>query len=147
MRRCCSWAELSSEGRTRNSLGPNSCSRMDEVPCLLPCNAAVVEEPLFSTDELNLSRKFVVPVATTEKRIKFDQVEVKEKVREEESGEVPGRVLLGAGQRSLRERGRTKGKGRGKERSHKGKGKADEEETEKGLAQGEMILDLDTPLR
>lgn len=106
-----------------------------------------LKNPCFSTDELNLSRKFVVPVATTEKRIKFDQVEVKEKVREEGSGEVPGRVLLGAGQSSLRERGRTKGKGRGKERSHKGKGKADEEETEKGLAQGEMILDLDTPLR
>ncbi|KAF8583658.1 hypothetical protein K439DRAFT_1316135, partial [Ramaria rubella] len=42
--------------------------------------------------ETNPSHRFVVPVATTEKRIKFEQVEVKEKTAdlpEEEGGDAP----------------------------------------------------------
>ena len=40
-----------------------------------------------SLDETDLGRKFIVPVGTTEKRINFEQVEVKEKMGASGSGD------------------------------------------------------------
>lgn len=67
-------------------------------------------------DESDLARKFVVPVGTTDKRIKFEQVEVKAKMDE----------------------GKSTNNEKEKERGKKGKA------ADKRLAYGESLVDLST---
>jgi general transcription factor 3C polypeptide 6 len=92
------------------------------------CGAGL--DTLHILDESNPSRKFVVPVGTTEQRVKFEQVEVRERSQEREQGDEEGveQAVSSRGE-GWKERGKGKGKGKGrrKNRIETGKSKVGEE--------------------